>query len=93
MTLILTRFPAVKARQLESAYPATEAVGSSLNGVVGTTGSAVGTAESTVGGAAGTAENLLANPAGRTSVFSRLNKMYTNSFFRCEGPPGWSWPG
>ena len=51
-------------RQLDALYPVPKAVGSSLNGVTGTTGSAVGTAGSTVSGAAGTAENAVANTAG-----------------------------
>lgn len=51
-------------RQLDALYPATNAVGSSLNGVTGITGSAVGTVGSTVGGGVGTAESALSNPAG-----------------------------
>lgn len=63
---ILTYPSDLKARQLGTVYPVTEATGSSLNGVTGLTGSAVGTAESTVGGAAGTTENLVANSASGT---------------------------
>jgi hypothetical protein len=67
---LLTHPSDLKARQLDTVYPVTEAAGSSLNGVTGLTGSAVGSAESTAGGAAGTTENLLANSASGTSTRS-----------------------
>jgi len=61
----------LKARQLDTLYPVTEATGSSLNGITGLTGSAVGTAESTVSGAAKTAENVVSNTAGSGLLHER----------------------